>query len=112
MPPTADMKTRKKEKIQTQQTGANAQPREPAKKYRGEPQPNAGQHENHGNEAEAEAADYLFSPSVAEELGRALHGINGSKVFKGQHRDHEVAGQRPDDADDLHDDAAGQAHAL
>src|SRR5207245_6121582 len=61
---------------------------------------------------EAETANDFFSPSVVEELGGALHGGDGSEVFEGQHWDHEVAGQRPGDTDNSHDEAADHAHAL
>src|SRR5438552_14393434 len=75
-------------------------------------QADSGQHKHHGNEAEAEAADDFFSPSVAEELGGALHSGDGSEVLEGQHGNHEVTSQRPDYSDDAHNQAAEQAHAL
>src|SRR2546426_7877489 len=51
-------------------------------KHGSKPQTDAGQHENHRNEAEAEAADDFFSPGVAEELGGALHRFDGGKDRK------------------------------
>ncbi len=53
-----------------------------------------------------------FSPHVAEEFRGAFYGINRGKVFEGQYRNHEVAGQRPGDADDPHDNAAENAEAF
>src|SRR2546430_11283264 len=75
-------------------------------------QADSGQHKHHGNEAEAEAADDFFSPSVAEELGGALHGGDGREVLEGQDGNHKVTSQRPDYSDDAHDQTAEQAHAL
>src|SRR5207245_8821293 len=37
---------------------------------------------------------------------------NGSKVLESQHRNHEVTSQRPDDANEAHDQTSDQAHAL
>src|SRR5260370_33258462 len=69
-------------------------------------QADAGQHEHQRNKAEAEAANDFFSPSVTEEFRGAFYGIDRGKVFEGQYRNHEVAGQRPGDADNPHDNAA------
>src|SRR2546429_9920413 len=75
-------------------------------------QADSGQHKHHGNEAEAEAADDFFSPSVAEELGGALHGGDGSEVLEGQDGNDKETSQRADYSDDAHDQTAEQAHPL
>src|ERR1700719_1797212 len=103
---------REHEEVNNHQHRADEEALDAAQKHGSEPQTDAGQHEDQGNEAEAEAADDFFSPGVAEEFGGALHGVYGGKVLEGQHGDHEVAGQRPDDANDAHDQAADQAQAL
>src|SRR3989440_13077350 len=103
---------REQEEVNNHQHRADEQALDATQKHGSKPQTDAGQHENHRNETEAEAADDFFSPGVAEELGGALHRFDGGKVFERQHRDHEVAGQRPDDANDAHDQAADQAQAL
>src|SRR6266513_98836 len=103
---------REHEEVNNHQHRANEQALDATQKHGRKPQTDAGQHENHRNEAEAEAADDFFSPGVAEELGGALHRFDGGQVFESQHRDHEVAGQRPDDANDAHDQTADQTQAL
>src|SRR5713101_7881295 len=103
---------REQEEIKNHQKQADEQAAETAYKRGGDQQADTGQHENHGNKAKAEAANDLFSPSVAEELGGALHGVDGGKVFEGQHRDHEIAGQRPGETDNPDDNAPDKAQAL
>src|SRR6266852_4362055 len=103
---------REHEEVKNHQDRADEQARDAAQKHGSEPQTDAGQHENQGDHAEAEATDDFFSPGVAEELGGALHGLDGREVFESKQGDHEVAGQRPGDADDPHDNPADQAHAL
>ena len=53
-----------------------------------------------------------MTPHVAEEFRGAFYGINRVKVFEGQYRNYEVAGQRPGDADNPHDNAAENAEAF
>src|SRR5712664_434092 len=105
-------KNREQEEINKHQNQADEQPVDPGQKRGGDHQADPGQHENDRNEAEAEAADDLFSPSIAEELGGALYGLDGREVFEGQHRNDEVARQGPDDANDSHDQTADQAQAF
>src|SRR5213080_2764997 len=103
---------REHQEVNDHQHRADEQALDSAKKHGSEPQTYAGQHENHRNEAEAEAADDFFSPGVAEELGGALHRGDGSEVLEGQHGNHEVTSQSPDYSDDAHDQTDEQAHAL